>query len=153
MKTLILYFTGSGQNEKVAKNLQEKLNCDLERIQDNGKRSFLRDGMYAMLERHVKIEPIKSDIASYDKIFILSPVWAGNLPAAVRSFLEDYNDSLKGKDVYLVSVSGFGERNKKFQLKFRKYLGRESMDSLMLKEDDMNKNLYSEKVEEFLKRI
>ncbi|MGC8979727.1 flavodoxin family protein, partial [Caldisericum sp.] len=113
---------------------------------ENGKRSFLKDGMYAMLERHVKIEPIKSDIASYDKIFILSPVWAGNLPAAVRSFLEDYNDSLKGKDVYLVSVSGFGERNKKFQLKFRKYLGREPMDSLMLKEDDMNKNLYSEKV-------
>jgi menaquinone-dependent protoporphyrinogen IX oxidase len=153
MKTLILYFTKTGQNEKVAKFLQEKLNCDLERIQDDGKRNFLRDAFDAIRERHVKIEPIKSNISTYERIFIFTPVWAGNLPAPVRTFLEDFSGTLKNRSVYLVSVSGFGESNKNFKLKFVKYLGREPENSLFVKEKDMNENTYSERVEEFLKRI
>jgi flavodoxin len=153
MKTFIVYFSVSGQNEKVAKLLQEKCSCDVERIQDGGKRSFLLDCLNAMMGRRVKIEPLKADIASYDRIFVLSPVWAGNLPAPMRTLLEEYRDVLKGKEVYLVSVSGFGERNKNFKLKFHKYLGKESKNSLFLKEDDMKDNSYTEKVEEFMKRL
>ena len=42
-----------------------------------------------------KIKPLNIDISKYNTVFIGYPVWANDVPMAVRTFIRDYNLSSK----------------------------------------------------------
>ena len=113
MKTLITYYSYSGNTDKIArmfgKILQAKGEVHLQRLKPASEiKSFIgqcaaaRRGDKAVLE-----EGLKSDAASYDLILIGSPVWAFAPTPAVNTFLADLT-GLKGKRVVVLLTSGSG---------------------------------------------
>ncbi len=150
MGVLAIYFSGTGNNERIAKEIQKSINCDILKIDDGQRRNFFRDSFYALTRKTVKVNDIGIDLRNYEKIILLTPVWAGHLPAPFLTFLKKYSNILKDKNLYLASVSGFGEKNSKIVNEIIRVLGAPPTKSLFLRDKELETNSYSNKLENFI---
>ncbi len=104
MRTLIVYYSHDGSTELVAKALAEAAGCDVRRLEDKSPRNGMAGpGLAALLHISAKLVHPDFDVAGYDTVVILGPIWAGNPTPAVNTFLR--NVHLTGKKVLLVTVS------------------------------------------------
>ena len=113
MKSLVTYYSYSGNTDKIARMfdhiLQAKGEVHLQRLKPVAEiKSFMgqcaaaRKGSKALLQ-----EGIKFDAASYDMVLIGSPVWAFAPTPAVNTFLANLT-GLKGKRAVVLLTSGSG---------------------------------------------
>jgi flavodoxin len=91
MKTLIVYYSRTGNTKIACEVLQKELNCDIVEIKDlknrEGGWGFFTAALGSMFNTHTKIDPEHIDLAPYGAVIIGSPVWAGRPAAAIRTFI------------------------------------------------------------------
>jgi flavodoxin len=109
MKTLVVYYSKSGNTRRVAEEIARALGGDTDELTEVGvKRSglfgFVFAGRDGMRGRASKIETPKKRPADYDILFIGSPVWGGNIVPAVRSYMTTVD--LAGKPVAVFCTAG-----------------------------------------------
>ncbi|MGI5990398.1 MAG: flavodoxin [Lachnospiraceae bacterium] len=111
MKTLIAYFSYSGNTKKIAEQLQEKTNGELFRIEtvkpyssDYQTCAYKEAKQEYEQDIHPAIKKPLPDIAAYDKIIVAFPIWWYTCPKVILSFFEAYPDWQK-KTVYLFANS------------------------------------------------
>ena len=105
VKTLILYYSYSGNTKALATKRAAKLGTDAEEIAEV-KKPFILVGIYrAWKRKRTAIQPIKSQLDSYDKIIIMSPVWGSYPVSAINSVIEQLPT---GKKIELIMVSAGG---------------------------------------------
>lgn len=102
-----------GITEYAANVIKNELNADIKLIEtvDKYPENFneLRNKNHDEMNKNYfpKIKPLNIDIKKYDTVFIGYPVWANDVPMAVRSFIRDYN--LSGKTIILFCThDGYG---------------------------------------------
>ena len=90
--------------EKIAEQLDADL-CEVtDKVHKTGKMLYIKGGAAAMREKLTDIEASKS-IDSYDLVVVGSPVWAGKIAPAIRTFL--VNNNFSGKQVaFFVTIGG-----------------------------------------------
>ncbi len=110
MKAVIVYFTHSGNTELAAKNLNAVTGANMVRLMPeqpyssedvdwvNEQSRCTREHLDQSLRPAIK--PVDVDFAKVDTVFIGFPIWWHEEPAVIRTFLDDYNDQLKGKVLY-----------------------------------------------------
>lgn len=110
MKSIIVYFTHSGNTELAAKDLAAVTGAKLFRLMPqqpytsedvdwvNEKSRCTREHLNQSLRP--AIEPIDVNFAEVDTVFIGFPIWWHEGPAVIRTFLDDYRAQLKGKVLY-----------------------------------------------------
>ncbi len=110
MKAVIVYFTHSGNTELAAKNLNAVTGAMMVRMMPeqpyssedvdwvNEQSRCTREHLDQSLRPAIK--PVDVDFAKVDTVFIGFPIWWHEEPAVIRTFLDDYNDQLKGKVLY-----------------------------------------------------
>lgn len=111
-KMLVLYYSQTGNTKAVADEIATKLGADIEEIVAVNP----YDGDFqATIERckqeHEQgnipdIQPIKTDLANYDIIFLGFPVWFGTYAPPVQKFL--LNADLSGKKIVPFCTFGSG---------------------------------------------
>lgn len=111
-KTLILYYSQTGNTKAVAEEIQSRLNAEIEAIEA----VVPYDGDFqATIERSGKereegilpeIKQIAHNIAEYDVIFLGFPVWFGTYAPPVAAFLNQVD--LSGKKVVPFCTFGSG---------------------------------------------
>lgn len=106
MKTLIAYFSFSGNNEILAKDLQNRTGGDLYQIREQRKRSEMSIFLDILFKRVPKIEEPGIPISQYDHVILVAPVWAGRIANPVKSFLKLEKDHLR--DYSFISLCGSG---------------------------------------------
>lgn len=90
-----------GTTEYVANIIKNELNADIRLIEtvdkytDNFDDLVIKNRDEMNKNYFPKIKPLNIDISKYNIIFIGFPVWANDIPMAVRSFIKDYNLSTK----------------------------------------------------------
>lgn len=102
-KNLVLYFSQSGNTEKVANFIHEEVGGDMVKLETTvaypSNYEELTD--YAQQEQRNKSRPeliTKIDhIDEYDTIFLGYPIWWADMPMAIYTFLDQYD--LKGKTI------------------------------------------------------
>jgi flavodoxin len=103
VKTLVVYYSRSGNTKKVAGMIARQLGADLEELVDlkgrAGLLGWLRAGRDAMKDRTTDLGPLGHDPGDYDVIVVGSPVWAAHPAPAVNTFLN--SQDLSGKQVAL----------------------------------------------------
>jgi flavodoxin len=117
MKTLVVYYSKSGNTRCVAKEIARALSAETEEIVEIGvKRTgilgFLRAGRGGMMRKKSRIETPKKRPGDYDLVFIGSPVWGWNLAPAVRSYLAAVD--LGQKPIALFCTMGANGEKKTF---------------------------------------
>ena len=103
MKTLVVYYTRTGNSKFAAETIAAELGADVEEVIDlknrQGKLAFMSCGRDAMRGKETEIAPTKRNPADYDLIVIAQPVWAWSPTPAIRTYLN--TNDLSGKKVAL----------------------------------------------------
>lgn len=115
-KAVIVFYSWSGDTERVVKMLKEKTGSDTLRIRPSV--PYPRD-YAATLERakgerarlydageYPPIRVTKKGFEAYDLVIVCYPVWLGKMAFPMQSFLRLHADSLAGKDIALITLSG-----------------------------------------------
>ena len=91
MKTLIVYYSRTGTTQKVAEQLAERLGADIEPLIDPTPRAGIKGFWTGAADARKKATPelpaLHHNPAYYDLVLVGSPVWAGTMTPAARSFL------------------------------------------------------------------
>ena len=107
MRTLIIYFSKTGNSQQVARRMAERLSADLQEIlcdQYLGSAGDLWAGFDNIIGRTPKLVPI-NDLNEYDRIIIGGPIWLGRPSAPIRAAAEQY---AKGRVDCGIFVCGMG---------------------------------------------
>lgn len=116
MKTLIVYYSFTSNNEMLAKELQEKLGADLFRIETRKKRTAFSIMWDIFLNRIPEIKGFYHAMNLYDKYIFISPIWAGKIASPLKAFL--LKERLRIQDYSFITVCGGGapgQRDKIFK--------------------------------------
>lgn len=106
MKTLIVYYSHTANNELLARELREKLACDIFRIEERGKRTNFRIMLDLIFNRRPKLKPYALSLRDYDQLICIAPVWGGKAASPLRSFLENERNNF-GRYSF-ISICGGG---------------------------------------------
>ena len=111
-KTLVLYYSLTGNTQAVAEEIANRLGADIEGIAcvDPYDTNFQACIQRCMQEREQgalpDIQPVNADLSQYDIIFIGYPVWFGTYAPPVITFLN--NADLSGKKIVPFCTFGSG---------------------------------------------
>lgn len=112
MKTLIIFYSYTNHTKKLAKELAGKESADIMEIKDKkrpGKLKAYSFGCFAAMRgKPWPIQNLDKDLKLYDRLILLSPVWAGNPPPFVYALLENLPG---GKTISVKMVSASGKSN------------------------------------------
>ncbi len=110
MKSLVVYYSYSGNTKQIAQMIQKETGSDIARIQTvkpytGNYDAVVRQGRIEVNNRfEPEIKPIDIDTEAYGAIFIGTPVWWYTFAPAVRTFLNA--NGWAGKKAYPFASSG-----------------------------------------------
>ncbi len=114
MKAIILYYSRSGNTEKLARQIQNDLNCDILKIvPEEAYGNYIESCFRVMKERSKKEIPAFvteiPDLEKYDVVFLGYPIWAQDVPVFVAEFIRKCN--IKGKVIIPFATYGMSGIN------------------------------------------
>jgi len=149
-RCLVVYYSRTGTTKTVAQALAEKLGADLEEIVDRKKRSgplgFVVAGKDARLKKLTEIDDPRTDPSSYDLVAVGTPVWAGTVSCAVRTYLTRLKEALPDVAFFL-TTGGIGIQGTFAAM--AEVCGKEPVARLALKQKQVKKGKWREAVERF----
>ena len=154
-KILVVYYSKTGNTEKVANDIVSSLGADSEKLIDLKKRSgffgFIFGGRDGMRKKETRIRQPAQDPSQYDIVVIGAPVWGWNMAPAVRTYLSRYKNVIKQAG-YFVTCGGSGVE--KTIASFEELTGQKSLACVGFSEKELkNPEDYSRKLDEFLKKL
>lgn len=110
-KVLVIYYSDTGNTEKVAQHIANETAAVIEAIGTpvfgKGIWNYLKRAWYALRKKVISINDIKNDPAQFDLVIIGSPVWAGHVASPVRSYLMKYSCKISNI-AFFVTLGGSG---------------------------------------------
>lgn len=116
MKTLIVYYSNSGNTEAAAKKIADELSADLlklipeREIPGEGFSKFFLGGMRSTLGQGTKLKGYDLKPNEYSQIILGTPVWASGPTPAVNQFLKDISDTSRITSLFTFSSGGENEK-------------------------------------------
>ncbi|MEF8835433.1 MAG: flavodoxin [Candidatus Thermoplasmatota archaeon] len=159
MKTLLVYYSQTGNTEKVAKMLAKKLEnegIDLKTvfIERSRERSYEENVEDAKKEARAEIEPVIKNLSEFEILFIGTPVWCGKPATPVNAFMEKC-ERLDGTKIIPFLTHGGGGPGMTFD-KIRDELepkGGNVVEELALSSKEVDSKTGKGKVEDLVSRL
>lgn len=111
MKTLVIYYSRTGNAKFMAETIAAELGADIEEVIDlknrQGKLSFMPAGRDAMRGKETEIAQPKRTPTNNDLVIVGQPVWAGSPTPAIRTYVN--KNDLSGKKVALFFSDSSGQ--------------------------------------------
>jgi len=153
VKTLVVFYSRTGNTRRVAQSLARELGAETEKITEpvsrTGFRGFFSSGRDAFMKRLTPIEPLSFDPAGYDLLVLGTPVWAGTMASPVRTFLQQNAGKLKNVAFFCTLGGGGHERPLRHM---EELAGKKPLATLALREKEL-KGDFAAKVREFAKAL
>lgn len=107
MRSLIIYYTKSGNTGLAAHIIKRELKAHVREITDFTNHRSVLEYMFPNLIDSASISPAKLDIDYYETIFIGTPVWFGSMAPAIKKLID--NMDFKNKNIILFNtMKGLG---------------------------------------------
>ena len=154
MRSLVVYYSRSGNTKKVAVAISRVLKSDIEEIIDTKDRSgiigWLYAGRDAFTHKLTGVKRIKSDPKKYKVVIIGTPIWAVNMAPAVRTYITKMKKRFK-KVAFFCTKGGVPPKNAFDTMK--KLCGKLPVEKLEINERDIRNGDFYEKVKRFANRL
>lgn len=115
MKKIFIYYSLSGNGDKVANYLKDK-DIDIRKVEtkeilpSNTILRILAGGFLAGINHKDKLVDFDSNISKYDEVIIGSPIWNDHLSCPINTVLDEID--LVGKKTVFILYSGNGYTKK-----------------------------------------
>lgn len=154
MKSLVVYYSLSGNTRTVATAIARELGADIEEIHcrryGGGGWSYLRAAIDSWRGRLPEIDAPSRSPAGYDLVVVGGPVWTGHLAPPVRAWLAGQQPRLSGV-AFFVTFGGRGAERALQEM--REQGGAEPKATLTVREDDIKKGRFSSAVVSFAAKL
>jgi len=154
MKTLVVFYSRTGFTKKLALSLAAKLQADTEELVDNTSRKgimgWLKGGRDAVKKFMTVISPAQKDPAQYDLVVVGSPVWAGTMAPALRTYLTQNKSKVK-KTACFCTMSGSGDQGLFTQVE--DILEQKPLATLTVRTKQVAGNQYAAELDRFAEQI
>ncbi|MDO9390467.1 MAG: flavodoxin [bacterium] len=154
MKTLVVYYSRTGFTKKLALALAAKLQADTEELVDNTSRKgimgWLKGGRDAVKKFMTVISPAQKDPAQYDLVVVGSPVWAGTMAPALRTYLTQQKAKVK-KSACFCTMGGYGDQGLFSQVE--DILGQKALATLTVRTKQVAGSQYAAELDRFAEQI
>jgi menaquinone-dependent protoporphyrinogen IX oxidase len=109
MKSVVIYYSRKGSNAYLAKKISDRLSCDMEAI-----RPRLNAFGLFLMNLNPGIHALKRQIAYYDRIILVGPIFMGHFIPPLRSFVKKYNAQIKEMVFVTCCGSTYQKKDEKF---------------------------------------
>ncbi|MBN1603793.1 MAG: hypothetical protein JW915_19430 [Chitinispirillaceae bacterium] len=109
MKTLVVYYSRTGNNAYLAKRIAQDSKADIEALMP-GIGIFPVVMLLSVLKSGTGIRALKNDINHYDQIILCGPIWAGFLCSPLLDFIKKYKQ--QGKRLHFATSCGSDDKRK-----------------------------------------
>ena len=123
MKTLVVYYSLSGNNRLVAEAISERLGCEaceLHPIKPRTKLDLLLD---SFLYRTPPNKQVPHDIGAYDRVILVATVWNARLAAPMRTFARRFGGYL-GNYSFITACGGRPGQATRLHRELTRFIGR-----------------------------
>ena len=160
MKTLIVYYTMSGNTGYVARKVAEKSGAELLRLEpekaypDKGAKKFLWGGKSAVMKEKPALKPYEFHAENCDLIVFGTPVWASTFTPPIRTFVEENRAALAGKRFAVFTCFAGGGADKAIE-KLRIFLeaGRFEAELILVDPKDRPTKENEERIDAFCEAL
>lgn len=120
MKRIVVYYSYTGNTEKIANHIKEKLACDILELTPRVPFSTDYDEVVAEYQnnsidnKEVAINDININLEEYDEIIVGTPVWWYTMCPVITTFLKQYDLSNKKVYMYATNAGWLGHTFKDF---------------------------------------
>lgn len=112
MKTLIVYYSLTGNNKTLADILQQKLHCDTYAIKEIRRTTRFSILVDTLLNRTPRIALHDLNLKQYDLLVLIAPVWAGHIASPLRAFIRHNREELQTHALITLCGGHPGQREK-----------------------------------------
>ena len=113
-KCLVVFYSRTGTTRKVAGQIAQALGCATEELTDTKGRAgvlgFIKGGWDAFRKKLTRIGEVANDPADFELVVLGTPVWAGSMTPAVRTYLTEQKDRLPHVAFFLTTGGSGIER-------------------------------------------
>ena len=152
--TLVAYYSRTGITRALAEALAERLGGDLEEIVDTKSRKgplgFIVAGKDAVRKNLTEIEPVRKNPADYDLMVVGTPVWAGTMASAVRTYLTRHGRHMQ--KVAFFCTQGGSKPGHTFA-DMEALCGRPPLDTLSLRTKTVKRGDFGGSADDFCDRL
>ncbi len=112
MKSVIVYYSYSGNNESLAKELRLRFESDIVRIEEQKKRTIFNTVLDLILGRDAKIQNPDIFLDDYETIIFIAPIWDSKIATPLKSFIKMARDNIKNYAFITVCGGREGQKQK-----------------------------------------
>jgi len=159
MKAIVVYYSQTGNTEKVTKEIAGKLDSEgidvkTVSIERSRKRTYEENVEDAKKEEKAEIEEARTDLSDFDVLFIGTPVWCGKPATPVNAYM-DQCEGLDGTKIVSFLTHGGGGPSMTFD-KIKDELepkGGNVVEELSLSSEHVGTEVEKEKIEDIISRL
>lgn len=123
MKTHVISYSLTGNNEKLAKKIANALQADFSAIEEKNDRNYFTIVLDILLNRTPTLKNIKIPLEHYDHIIFVAPVWLGKIATPLRALLKQLKGKAKEYSFVSISAGADGKENPNLEKELTKRTG------------------------------
>lgn len=108
-KSIVIYYSNNGSNRFLSKKIADALHCDIEEI-----RPYMNFPMLFWMGVNFGFRRIKADLSSYERIFLVGPIWMGKFIVPLKAFVKKHYKQINKMIFVSCCGSGFDKKDEKF---------------------------------------
>ncbi|MFH0860707.1 MAG: NAD(P)H-dependent oxidoreductase [Candidatus Altiarchaeota archaeon] len=154
MKTLVAYYSRTGNTRRVGQEIAKKLEADIEEIKPVRNRStistYIVGSFKSFLKKPEEIKATAKDARTYDLVIIGSPIWGGYMTGMMRSYIQQNSEKFKKVAFY---VTCGGASSQKSLDDMGEAIGGKPEATLAVREKDLAKGEHIKLIKEFTDKL
>lgn len=110
MRALVVFYSRTGVTRKVADDIVSILYAEKEKLEDlknrDGIFGWFSGGRDATMKKETIIEKTEKDPSKFDIVILGTPIWAGNMTPAIRTYISKNKKHFKNVAFFCTSGGG-----------------------------------------------
>jgi len=155
MRSLVAYYSRSGNTRFVAETIADFLDAEVEEIIDKSDRSgpigWIKSGIQATMEVDTEIEELEYSPSNYDLVVLGSPVWNKRITPAMRTYLKEPN--FYNSEIAFLNTNKSDKTQNTFDTMKDLLGGKEPISTLVLSKVLENKKESEKRIEKWCREI
>jgi flavodoxin len=95
MKTIIVYYSYSGNNEALAKKLKSRFGCDIVKLEEKKKGTGMTIMLDLLFKREAKIQEPDVYLEDYKKVIFIAPIWDAKVATPLTAYLKKEKEKIR----------------------------------------------------------
>ena len=110
MKTIIVYYSHSANNESLARELKQRFGCDIVKIEEQKRRTSFTILLDLIFRRDAKIQKPDVFLSDYNTVIFISPIWDAKIATPLKSYIKMEKNNINNYAFITVCSGREGQR-------------------------------------------